>query len=119
MAEEEYKSGKWTQAVHSGSSNIPSRIDEELRDQALTDVITKKVKKSYARTPGLPTWLVVFSTTHYLTEYVQYGEIQTSEALRRARDYLSACSRSVFQEVWFTDLQTRPIEVWRAPSTST
>jgi hypothetical protein len=111
MTVEELKTRKGP-IVIAGSGTSLRRLDEERRDQALTDLIARKVGKSYSSTSETPTWLVVFSTSQYATEYVSAGQLMVSEALRRARAYLSAQARTPFQQVWFTDLQSQPIQVW-------
>jgi hypothetical protein len=86
-------------------------LDEELRDQALCDVVEKKARKNYSSTAGTPIWLVVFTTTHYPAEYFKNGQLRISEALARARRYL-ASARFAFHEIWFTDLQSQPMRIW-------
>lgn len=111
MTDDEYREGRWPCVVVRGPNQTPMRLDEELRDRALCDVVEKKVRKHYASTEGIPVWLVVFSTSSYATEYFRDGQLRVSEALSRARRYL-ASAKFVFCEVWFTNLQSRPIRIW-------
>ncbi|WP_050030817.1 hypothetical protein [Verrucomicrobium sp. BvORR034] len=112
MSEQEYRAGKWACAVHDKSGGIPRRIDEEVRDQALGNVIKAKLAKQYAKPSGSSLWLVVFTTVQYLTEYMSEGRLQVSNGLQLARQSLSMTSAHPFAEIWFTDLQTRPVSVW-------
>jgi len=91
----------------------PFRIDDAKRDAALAKKIEKKVLKCYAPSQGRKTWLLVFSTTAaYLTEHFEAGVLKTSPGLYNARTYCAGVANLVFHEIWFTNLQTRPIRVW-------
>jgi hypothetical protein len=113
MTSEEYDTGQFTEAVQTQYGGRPRRIDIQLRDEALWNVVAKKLAKSYARPTGNALWLVVFSTNAlYLTEYVKAGVPTASNALQFARANLAASDTGPFSEIWFTNLQTRPVRVW-------
>ena len=112
MTQEEYDSGHWSHAVQKGYGELPRRIDPEKRDLALVELVEGKVSKGYSKGLTRPLWLVVFATFLYETEYVQGGQLRISQGLQNARDYLSNETRNVFDEIWFTNLETRPICIW-------
>ena len=59
--------------------------------------------------------LLVFTTdVLYETEYYSLGQLQTSPALNFARDSLNKQERHAFEQIWFSNLQTRPVLVWPA-----
>jgi len=115
MTAEEYNAGLFTEAVQLTYGARPHRVDPVLHNEALWRVIKKKLAKSYAPPQNATLWLLVFSTgTLYLTEYVEAGVPTVSNALRLARTQLDSSGSRPFDEVWFTDLQTRPVRVWPA-----
>lgn len=87
-------------------------IDEAAEAEALLKLVQKKIAKGYSRRIGAGLWLVVFSTCPYHLEYSKDGEDGVTEALARVRSWLERIEGLVFDEVWFTDLQTRPVKVW-------
>lgn len=112
MTQEEYDSGKWPSAVLRASGERPWRIDQELKDSALVNLIDAKINKHYSKAKGSFLWLVVFATNHYETEHMEGGVLRTSEALSRARRHLASIDSLVFDKIWFTNLLTRPVRVW-------
>jgi hypothetical protein len=114
MTAEEYNSGTWSEAIQGQYGARPRRVEIALRGQALTALIEKKVAKSYAKPASGQLWLVVFTTTNYLTEYIEGGSLRLSAALRLARAHLRDASSGPFNEVWFTNMQTRPVRIWPA-----
>jgi len=111
MSPTEYDAGRWTHAVLKVSGEIPWRVDTDRRDQALTEAIASKAAR-YTIMRNYPLWLVVFATFHYETEYITGGQLMVSEGLARARRHVAGQTLKVFDEVWFTDLELRPIKVW-------
>lgn len=92
---------------------IPWGVDTEQRDAALYRAIEKKIERKYAKELGEQLWLVVFTTsTYYLVEYSEASVLRQSPALLMAREYLQKLQQPVFDEVWFTNLQTVPIRIW-------
>jgi hypothetical protein len=87
------------------------RIDETKRDLALTRLIEQKVSKGYAVQQARPLWLVIFTTAFYSLEHRRDGELVIAKSLTLAREYLNGLKSPAFDEVWCTDLQTRPIAV--------
>jgi hypothetical protein len=116
MTEEEYQAGNWQACIHKRRGEIPWHLDIEKQDQALTDLIAIKVAKHYAKQENSRLWLVIFSTYPYSTEYMSEGHFQVSEGLSRAREYLNKSVSVGFNEIWFTNLQSRPTKVWPTPS---
>jgi hypothetical protein len=116
MTDEEYHSGKWDRAVVKAQGELPWKIDVEAMNQALTNSVALKVKKNYSASGSVPLWLVVFSTFPYETESSVAGAPHLSEGLCRARRYLAEIHEPCFTEVWFTDLQTKPVRVWPCSS---
>jgi hypothetical protein len=113
MSDAEYDSGRFSEAIQLGYGQRPHRIDPELRDQALWALISKKLSKSYSAPSQAELWLLVFTTNvSYMMEYVNAGVPKVSRALQHARDQLASIGAKPFVEVWFTNLQTRPVKVW-------
>jgi hypothetical protein len=110
---EEYNRGRYREIIQRESPEIHWGIDTEHRDTALRRVIQNKVEKNYAKDPGETLWLVVFSTSAYfLTTYFKAGQRRESRALTIAYEYLDALEQLIFDEVWYTNLQTRPVRIW-------
>jgi hypothetical protein len=113
MTMDEYNAGQFHEAIQKGYGAMPQRIDPELRDDALWVAIAGKLRRRYAAPEAGEFWLVVFTTQAlYLTECVEAGVPRVSEALRRARSRLVDYGPLPFTEVWFTNLQNRPVRVW-------
>ena len=111
ISREEYDADRFQHFIAKAHGEIPWRLDIEKKNQALADLIQKKIDKYYAPEPEL--WLVVFTVCPmYETEYAEAGVVKISEALRRAREVVSTARSCPFSEVWFTDLITRPVRVW-------
>jgi hypothetical protein len=72
-----------------------------------------KLEKLYAKSDSETLWLVVFCTSTYLQpEYYEGGRLRVSAALIEARKYLQALPNCVFDEIWYTNLLTRPVRIW-------
>jgi hypothetical protein len=112
MSQEEYDSGKWFHVVQKEYGKLPWRIDPGKRDNALTELIKGKISKGYSKSTIRPLWLIIFATFMYETEYSQGGEVNLSPGLLISRSYLQSETRNIFDEIWFTDLETRPVCVW-------
>ena len=113
MTREEYDEGKWFQAIQKDFGQLPWRIDVEKKEAALVELVEKKLAKHYAKESGKELWLLIFTTMRdYLTEYVEKGIICTSPALGRTRQYLAGIPSVDFDEIWFTNLETKPVRVW-------
>lgn len=114
MNDDDYNSGRFTEAVQLSYGSKPHRIDPTLRDEALWRAIEKKIAKSYSPPQNGALWLIVFSNdVLYKTEYIDAGVPAISKALHIARTNLTF-GAGPFAEVWFTNLQTRPVRVWPA-----
>ena len=114
MTAKEYNAGKLREATQGAYGARPRRVDVAWRDRALADLVSQKIAKSYAKPANCELWLVVFTTMHYLTEYVESGVLRVSEALRLARARLQGTTSAPFDEVWITNLRTRPVRIWPA-----
>jgi hypothetical protein len=90
---------------------VPAPVDHAAADFALRKVIANKINKHYGK-GDRPLWLVIFSTELYLLRYNIDDQLHVTAALPHAWDYLASLSGLVFEEIWFTDLQTRPVRVW-------
>lgn len=113
MTREEYDSGMWEEAILKEPSEIPWRIDTAKRDAALWELISKKLGKHYAKDPESPLWLLIFTTNSlYLTEYFSQGIQYISQALEQARTTLVKQPKPIFDEVWFTNMITKPVRIW-------
>ena len=113
ISAEEYNRGVFQEYIQKAPGAIPWGIDTERRDTALRRVIQKKIDKNYAKAHGETLWLVVFSTSSsYLTEYFEAVERKESRGLDSAVRYLNSLQQCVFDRVWYTNLQSRPVLVW-------
>ena len=96
-----------------GAQLTPTRLINRRREtMALWSVIHGKLAKSYSRPATGALWLVVFTTTVYATEYIENGRRKVSDGLQFARINLALQGASPFDQIWFTDLELRPIRVW-------
>lgn len=112
MTREEYDRGGWAECVYGGPDAVPRRVDRERRDNELWRVIENKLPR-YAPPKRGALWLIVFTTqSDYLTEHNQGGASHQSEALRRARNRVAESGINPFSEIWFTNMETRPIQIW-------
>lgn len=113
MSQEEYNGSAWTEGIQKERGQIPWRVDVAKKRVALKELIRGKVEKHYAKSDKITIWLVIFTTcSNYFLECYEDGVLQISESLKQAHDYLHGMSIVTFDEVWFTDLQTRPVRVW-------
>jgi len=113
MSEDEYNSGRHKEAIQFSYGARPHRIDLDLRNEALWTTISKKLAKFYSKPVIGEFWLVIFTVAPlFLTEYVSAGVPKVSEALQLARKRLASRGSVPFSEIWFTDLQTRPVKIW-------
>jgi hypothetical protein len=110
----EYNSGRYNRFILHPPNRIPWAVDTELRDSALIRLIEKKIDKKYSKANKEILWLVIFTTSSYfLTEYSEGGIQKKSMSLILAQKYLGKLSNCVFDQIWFTNLQTRPVCIWR------
>jgi len=113
MSLHEYNRSLWTEAMLKESGQIPWRIDVDKKNAALKELIRGKIEKHYAKSDEVILWLVVFTTcSNYWLEMYDKGVLSISESLRQAREYLRGLTNLIFDEVWFTDMQTRPVQIW-------
>lgn len=92
-------------------------VDVPALDDALRGLIETKMNKHYAKPERGAFWLVVFCTGSYVLEHISEGKLVQTQALELARNFLKTLTAPMpFDEIWFTDLQTVPIQVWPGPS---
>ena len=113
ITKDEYDSGKYSNYLSAGAGQIPLAIDERKRDMAIKTAIAKKIEKRYAKSKTETLWLLIFSTSAYLTTvYSQGGKTRTSRAYEQAVDYVAQEDGCVFDEIWYFNMVTRPVRVW-------
>lgn len=112
LTEEEYLRGDYTSAILKDPEKPPLRTDKSNKVLALTGLLRQKIGKNYAKSEGKSLWLLIFTTAPYEMEYFQGGQLRHGEALMLARHYLDSEGRNVFDEIWFTNLITRPVKIW-------
>ena len=99
-------------AIHRGAASLPLAIGVPSRDNVIANAIRKKYEKHYAKGQGEKLWLLIFSTSAYLsTVFWESGERKTSQAYNNAVAYVQSEENPIFAEVWFYNLQTRPVRV--------
>jgi hypothetical protein len=93
------------------SKNATSLNIDEVNDSVVS-AIERKLQKHYAKPTSSALWLVLFTTSSFIPmEYLENGRLTIGEPLRRVREHFRAKSWQPFDEVWFTDLRTRPVQV--------
>lgn len=113
LSKEEYLKSDHTSHVLKDSEKPPFGIDESKKSTALTGLLKQKIGKSYAKSEGNPLWLIIFTTAAlYMLEFNEGGQLRVSEALMLARHYLDSEGQNIFDQIWFTNLITRPVKVW-------
>ena len=115
MTNEEYDKVKFQESILKKDGDRPWKIDVEKRDAALSKLIEKKLDKHYAKEADKKLWLLIFTTnTLYEVEYKTEGKLIISNSLQKARLMLEKKQENDFQEIWFTNLLTSPIQIWPA-----
>lgn len=113
IPKEEYDSGVHSSYILKKSGEIPLAVNEETRDNALKTAIEIKIEKTYSKSPNERLWLLVFTTSQDITPFCyQAGKATITALYRRAYDYVSKLDKNPFDEIWFTNLLTRPIRIW-------
>ena len=111
ITQDEYESGRWTSFALKEGDTIPHAIDSDKMVNALQKLIERKINKNYSKGKE-EMWLLVFTTdSGYLTEYIESGQRKESLGIKIARDYITKLNKNIFAEIWFTNLQTRPIKL--------
>jgi len=111
-SKDKYNKGEHREYIHNAYGHMPWVVDNELRDSALARAIETKVKKNYAKGMSEILWLVIFSTSSLLqTEWYEGGQRRESKALLAVRGYIANLQDFIFDEVWFTNLETKPIRI--------
>ncbi len=111
-SEDEYLKGDYISYIQKEFGGPLYGVDESGKSTALTDLLRQKIGKNYAKSGGKPLWLVIFTTAVYFLEGHEGGQFRSFEALTLARHYLASEGRNVFDEIWFTNLITRPVKIW-------
>lgn len=89
-------------------------VDLEAESVALSNSISCKLDKHYAKPKASKFWLVIFSTYAYATEYWQGGVKKFTHGLVNARGILASRSDNPFDEIWFSNLVTSPVRIFPA-----
>lgn len=96
-----------------GPSDSLWKIDPERLITSMTESIRIKIDKKYTKGNGSKLWLLIYSTNSLVyAVYGSQGKLYESEMLRLARQYLASLEQILFDEIWFTNLVTRPIRIW-------
>jgi hypothetical protein len=115
ISEEEYKSRRHRGILVKKNGEIPWAVDESRLDTSIQRAIENKLAKHYAKGTNENLWLLVFSTSPYLTTvYYEEGRRRESMAYQIARDYLAGTTNNPFDEIWYTNLLTRAVRIWPA-----
>lgn len=113
ITKEEYNSGKYRKYIQMGYGEISWAVDEDKYNDVLRLAIQRKVEKHYAKSPSKVLWLLVFSTSAFVKLVYCEGErFAASTLYENAVEYAENLSSPVFDRIWFTNLQTRPISVF-------
>jgi hypothetical protein len=113
ITKEEYNSGKYKKYILKKSGEIPWGVDEEKLDNCIRLAIERKLKKYYEKSKDSILWLLIFSTSTYITpSFCTGGETRVSKGYIIANSYLSKVDKNPFDKIWFTDLLTNPIKIW-------
>ena len=109
----EQRHGKHQHLIQKDLDGTTLAVDIHALRTCLTRAIQRKLDKHYSKPDSETLWLVMFCTSTYLlTEYYDAGQLKVSDALVEARRYLRSLRDCIFDEIWYTNLQTRPIRVW-------
>jgi len=113
ISRKEYNKGKYRHFIQKAPNTIPWAVDIHSLHTSIKRRIEGKLEKYYAKSDAETLWLVIFCTSTYLQmEYYEGSELRVSSALVKARQYLQSLPNSVFDEIWYTNLLTRPIRIW-------
>ena len=113
ISKEEYDSGIHSSYILKKSGEIPLAVNEETRDNSLKTAVEIKIKKTYSKSPNERLWLLVFTTAQDIFPFCYLAGKATKTVLyMRAYDYVSKLDRNPFDEIWFTNLLSRPIRIW-------
>jgi len=113
ISKQEYNEGKYHDFIQKAPGMTPWAVNTHCLQNYLRRAIERKLEKLYAKPDSDALWLVVFCTSTYLqTEYYEGGRLRVSAALIEARKYLQTLPNCVFDEIWYTNLLTRPVRIW-------
>ncbi len=99
-------------AFFSAISSEGHSIDVDKLNFSLLRIIARKLEKRYAPERSGPLWLLIFSTSPFITtEYLENGALKIGSPMQTARSYFAERSWRPFDEIWFTNLQTRPVRI--------
>jgi len=112
ISKEQYKSADYPCVIQKGSGEVILAVDPERLRISLKRCVERKLEKHYAKPSSEMLWLVIFCTSPFLApEYFEGGKLKISAALVEVRRYLGTVN-CVFDEIWYTNLQTAPIRIW-------
>jgi hypothetical protein len=89
-----------------------SEVYFKITSQALAKNIESKLDKKYQKPKNSKFWLVIYTVSPYVTEFWQNGKINYSQGLIEAKKLLTSRQDNPFDEIWFTDLLTRPVRIY-------
>lgn len=99
--------------IHEDSSDTPWAIDTARLDISIQQQIVSEIENNNDTADYLFRWLLVFSTLAYpQVEQCVRGICKVSSALANAHNYLRSLDQVPFDQVWYTNLMTRPVQVW-------
>jgi hypothetical protein len=115
ISSQDHEAGRFKNVAYI-EPGVPVEIDHEKQSRALWEAISKKIAKCYSRPKTAELWLLVFGVgIHYPTEYYENGVLCSSEGLKIAR-LNSSVSVGPFAQVWYTNLISRPCQIYPDPS---
>ena len=113
ISKEQYRKGGHDAYIQKECWSIPLAIDQKSLDFAIKNCIEAKLSKNYSKPANGEFWLVIFSTsTFYPMEYSSGVKKMCSTGLQIARIYLHSLSSIVFDQIWYTNLLTNPVQIW-------
>ncbi len=106
-------SGHHGNLIQIGSREKTWEIDPDRLDTTIQRQIASAIKKNDHNADYMAQWLLIFSTTAFpQIENCVRGMSKVSTALIIARDYLKSLEHVIFDQIWYTNLMTRPVQVW-------
>lgn len=105
LSMEKYKSGAHTSYIVKEGNPIPWAVDEMKRDNSLRLAIERKLLRNYTKGNDEILWLLIFTTSSCI-------QTEISTTLKLAGDYLYNIDHLIFDKIWFTNLLTKPTQIW-------
>ena len=112
LSKEEFVNGNhgFTEVLFDGDNYYG--VDLESKNRVLLERINNKIKKRYSH-PGHPFWLLVWTVCRdFFPFYYKGAEFVVGNEAKMACEYLKRYGSSVFDEVWFLNLEVQPHRLW-------